>query len=81
MKDERITENSVVQINEKSPDVMWQGCFVQVDEVKTWGVQGWVNIPQTKGEPSGNAYIRLNWDQIDYIGQAVMVPAPKSEEP
>lgn len=66
-RDERIKENSVVQANEKASD--WSGCLLQVDEVKTWGVQAWVNIPK-----SGNAYIRLKWDQIEYIGEAVMIP-------
>lgn len=62
-----VTENSVVQINEKGQDG-WVGCLVQVDEVKNWGIQGWVKIPR-----SGDAYIRLEWDVIDYIGQAVMI--------
>lgn len=68
MKDERIKKNSVVQANEKAND--WVGCLLQVDEVKTWGVQAWVKIPM-----QGNAYIRLNWDQIEYISEAVLSPA------
>lgn len=58
---------SVVQINGLGKGGRI-GCLCQVDEVKTWGVQAWVQIPM-----SGNAYIRLNWDQFDYIGDARLI--------
>jgi hypothetical protein len=45
------------------------GCLCQVDEVKPWGIQAWVQIPM-----SGNAYIRLNWNQFDYVGDARLIP-------
>ena len=61
-----VKENSVVQISEKGQEG-WIGCLVQVSEVKNWGIQGWVKIPH-----GGDAYIRLNWDTIEYIGTAVM---------
>lgn len=64
---ENIKVNSVVQINENGGDG-WIGCLVQVSEVKSWGVQGYVQIPK-----GGSAYIRLNWNQIEYIGQAILV--------
>jgi hypothetical protein len=63
-----ITENCVVQINEKG-DPNWIGCFVHVTEVKSWGIQGFVKIPA-----QGNAYIRLEFDKIEFIGDAVLVP-------
>ena len=62
----KIIKNAVVQVNEKGQQD-WIGCLVQVSEVKGWGIQGWVHIPK-----SGQAYIRLKWEEIDYIGQAVM---------
>ena len=68
MIQDQVNVNSVVQINENNVDG-WTGCLVQVTEIKTWGVQGYVQIP--KGGP---AHIRLNWNQIEYIGEAVMVP-------
>ena len=80
MKDPRIVQNSVIQINEHIGDVMWMGCFAQIDEVKDWGTLAWVNIPAKKGEPSGNAYLRLTWEQMDYIGQAIMIPQAKNED-
>jgi len=58
--------NSVVQLNEHAQEG-WIGCFLQVSEVKSWGVQGWVQIPK-----GGSAYLRPTWEQIDYIGEAIM---------
>lgn len=63
-----IKKNSVVQINEKGAEG-WIGCFVQVSEVKSWGIQGWVQVPL-----GGAAFIRLTWDHFDYIGEAIMGP-------
>jgi len=64
--DSRIIENSVVQVNENG-DIDWVGCLVQVSEVKSFGVQGWVQVPK-----SGKTFIRIKFSEIDYIGQAVM---------
>lgn len=69
-----IKENSVVQINENGPEG-WIGCFVQVSEVKSWGIQGWVQIPE-----GGAAYIRLKEDTYDYIGTAIMIPGEEPKE-
>lgn len=77
--DERVQINSVVQITEMNEERQgWIGCFVQVSELKSFGIQGWVQIPETH-QQSGSAYIRLNWEQFEYIGQAVMC-RPESEE-
>ena len=65
---ENIKENSVVQINENGQEG-WVGCLVQVDEVKSWGIQGWVQIPM-----GGRAFIRVNNGEFDVIGQATLVP-------
>lgn len=64
--DKRIDINSVVQVNESAKEG-WIGCLVQVSEVKSWGIQGWVQIPM-----KGAAYIRLKFEEIEYIGQSVL---------
>ena len=66
-----IKVNSVVQLNERAEEG-WVGCFLQVSEVKNWGVQGWVKIPM-----QGSAYLRPTWDQIDYIGEAILIQNKK----
>lgn len=65
---ESVKVNSVVQVNEKGLEG-WIGCLVQVSEVKSWGIRGWIQLPK-----QGPAYIRLKWEEIDYIGQAILVP-------
>jgi hypothetical protein len=70
MSKEDVKENSVVQLNENAAEG-WVGCFLQVSEVKSWGVQGWVQIPK-----GGSAYLRPTWEQMDYIGEAVLTPKP-----
>ncbi len=72
MKKSLVKVNSIVQINETGVEG-WTGCLVQVTELKGFGIQGYVQIP--KGGP---AYIRLNWDQFEYVGEATMIP---SDEP
>jgi hypothetical protein len=72
MSIEKIKKNSVVQANELSGE--WNGCLLQVSEVKSWGVQAWIQIPK-----SGRAYIRLEFAKIDYVGEAVMSPEDEEE--
>ena len=64
---ERIKENSIVQITETGQQG-WVGCLLQVSEVKAWGVLGWVQIPM-----QGSAYLRINFEDLEYIGEAVMI--------
>ena len=59
--------NSVVQINENGKEE-WIGCLIVVSEIKNWGVQGFLKMPF-----KGNAYIRLNNNEFDLIGDAVMI--------
>ena len=61
-----INENSVVQVNEHGPKE-FVGCFVIVTEVKEWGVQGDAPAPGKKIAP-----VRLEWAQLEYIGQAIL---------
>lgn len=65
--EELINTGSVVQINE-SGQQGWVGCYVTVTELKTWGIQGFVQIPMQEGQ----AYIRLKTGEYDYIGEAAL---------
>lgn len=60
-----IEENDVVQI---VPEHRWGGCFVIVSEVKSWGIQGYVQIPM-----QGQAYIRLNTGEFERIGKSLFI--------
>ncbi len=45
------------------------GCFMVVDEVKPWGVQGYVQNAGIVGQ----AWFRCAWDGMQFIGHAVFV--------
>ncbi len=68
MKDERIKVGSVVQIDPAHNEV-FGACFLIVSEMKSFGVQGYVQVPG-HGEKGGQAYYRVSFDKIVYIGDA-----------
>lgn len=76
---------SVIQVNEKGP-AGWIGCLVRVTEMKSWGIQGCLQLPGGNVAPgelgriNRGAYIRLKTETFDYIGEAVMVPADENGE-
>lgn len=67
-----IKKGSVIQANEKSGE--WCGCLLIVDEVKNFGVMAGIKIPY-----KGTAYIILEKNQYDYIGEAALVPKEGEE--
>lgn len=68
MADARIEVGSVVQIDPAYDDV-FGACFLLVTEMKSFGVMGYVTVPG-KGEKGGDAYYRVSFEHITYIGQA-----------
>jgi hypothetical protein len=58
----------IVQANQKAAH--WFRCLIVVDEVKTWGIQGFTTIPSANSDPPGDAFIRLQWDEIEPTGGA-----------
>lgn len=63
-----LSQNSTIQVNENG-NVDWIGCLLQVDEVKSWGVLAYVNMPY-----KSNVYVRIKFGHFDIIGSAVMIP-------
>lgn len=61
----------IVQITD--PDHHWYPCLVIVSEVKSWGIQGYLSIPQDNTGNVGNAYIRLINEVIEPVGKAVII--------
>lgn len=66
---EPVVVGSIVQID---PEKMggWGGCLVVVSEVKTWGIQGYVQIPSNTPEKTGQAYIRVKTEDFVVCGMA-----------
>lgn len=68
-KDERIEIGSVVQIDPEHDD-RFGACFMVVTELKSWGVQGYVKVP---GADGGDAYYRVDFNKVAYIGPSEWV--------
>ena len=64
--------NDIVQIT--SDEHHWFPCLVVVNELKSYGVMGFVMIPSNDGTPAGQAYIFLKSGQYEIVGHAVIVP-------
>lgn len=59
-----IEKHDIVQVNKNHE---WTGCLVYVTDVKSWGIQGFVQIPL-----EGQAFIRLKDDEFEFIGRAAL---------
>jgi hypothetical protein len=63
----------VVQLDREG--TCFHGCFMIITEIKSFGAQGFIAVPGDMEKPAGRAYLRLAWDQMYYVGRAVLVPA------
>lgn len=64
----------VFQITETHGRQGWIGAFVLATEIKSFGIQGFVSHVETH-DKQARAYIRLKWEEIEYIGHAPLMPA------
>lgn len=68
----KLEKGMVVQL---SPDncrnPMFKGCMLVISELKSFGVQGYVQSLGEKMEMGGQAYYRANWDEFEYVGKTV----------
>lgn len=74
----------IIQLNpETVRNKMFSGCLMVVDEIKSWGVQGYVTGLGSNGEPGGQAFYRARIDEllplIDGKPQVVYTD-PKTDE-
>ena len=69
----RVYKGSLIQVNEKIHD--WFGCVMIVDEVKSWGVQAYLKIPCR-----GNAFLRLNWEELKLLEDEAIYTIDDEEE-
>lgn len=63
-----IQVGDIVQVIPGTGSGDWDGCLVIVDEIKSFGIQGYTKIPC-----SGDAFIRLKFEEIERVGRAVFV--------
>lgn len=69
----------VVQID-PAHGLMWGGCFAFVKELKAWGAEVFVAIPEQQHQPPGEAYLRVRWEHMEWIGKAVFWPLDLVEQ-
>lgn len=64
----RCEEGTVVQLSPtETKNKMFAACLMVVTEVKSWGVQGYVQGLGGNGEPGGKAYYRAEWGTFERI--------------
>lgn len=69
----------IVQVGEQGPRE-WFRCLIVVDEIKTWGIQGYVTLPGGSERTGGDAFNRLEWHEIVPTGgvnRYVVVEGPE----
>ncbi|CEG60943.1 hypothetical protein [Legionella micdadei] len=72
--DSAIQVNDIVQLDpEKTRNKMFAGCFMVVSEIKSWGVQGYVQALGENGKQGGQAYYRAKYEEIVKVGKAEWV--------
>ena len=62
-----LNKGDIVQIDPQHDDVFC-GCLMIVTEPKSWGAQGYVQVPQ-----KGNAYYRCKFENMEYCGRATWI--------
>lgn len=71
---EELTAGDIVQLDpELTKNKMFAGCLMVVDEIKSWGVQGYVQSLGSDGEPGGQAYYRAEHGTFSQCGRAEWV--------
>lgn len=62
---------SIIQIT--NPDHKWFPCLLIVDEVRGFGVLAYITIPTNDEKENGNAFIRVNTDDFECVGNSAVV--------
>lgn len=75
-----LKNGDVVQLNETTRNPMFRFCFMTVTEVKSWGAVGFVQSPGVNGQPGGRAPFRASFEEMEYIGRAVLLPCDEIDK-
>lgn len=76
MAESKWKKGQVVQIRPGANE-WFDGCFMIITEPKSWGAQGFVQVP---GKEGGQAYVRLKDEDMELIGKAVWVPEGEADD-
>jgi hypothetical protein len=64
----QLVAGDIVQIGAAPANLAFGYCLMVVDEVRVWGVQGYVQALGEREERGGQAYYRATWDEIEPTG-------------
>lgn len=59
----------------------WFGALLTVSEVKTWGIQGYMHCVDDIAEPGSQAYLRVKWDDLEWVGVATVMFGSAAADP
>lgn len=80
MNEKELKVGDIVQINPEHPN--FPGQLLVVTEPKSWGCQGRLymdlEIPCCRFE--GKSYLRLKWEQIEYVGKCEWIYEKEESE-
>jgi hypothetical protein len=68
-----VNVSDIVQIT--NPAQHWYPCLIVVDEVFTWGIQGYALIPFNDGTGTKQAFTRLHNADFEYVGTVAIARA------
>jgi hypothetical protein len=80
MQKRELEVGDIVQIDPEKHD--FGGCLMIVTEPKEWGAQGYLLMDkEITGlcRFMGQAYIRLTWEKMEYVGHAEWISVPKPD--
>lgn len=68
---------SISSIVQMDPDLTrnqaFAGCLLVITEIKSWGVQGYVQaLGESRSDRGGQAYYRAKWDEFEPTGGLAM---------
>lgn len=72
--------HDVVQLNERTANPAFRFAFMMVTEPKPWGAQGFVQTLGDRTGPGGGAYYRAKFEEMEYIGKAVLAPTEENNQ-
>ena len=72
-KEQQHEPGDVFQITPSYSQAGWVGAFFVASEIKPWGVQGYVHMIIDVEAPGSQAYNRIKWEHLQYIGKAKLI--------
>ncbi len=81
MEKRKLEKGDIVQINPERKE-HFGGKFLIVTDPKSWGCQGYI-IGDMTGKAvtyKGKAYLRIKYEDIEYVGKLVWEEVEKDEE-